>query len=303
VDRYHELPEVVSQTYQEEVSVKAIGQNLVVQQEDFLQIFVDEGIRKSEEVVIVKQVELSYDPFVGNTAFGCGSYAVKERKGIAQGTIRLGGDQPQAVLFSLDIFFFTNSLEVLGDILNRDPVEVKDLATGQDGRKDLVFFRGCQDKDGILRGLFQGLQKSIEGLLRQHVDLVYDEDLVVALLRREADLVIQLADVVHTVVGGGIELNNIEGGLLIEGSTGRTFIARLSVFARVLAVDGLGQNTSTSGLSYSTWSAEQKGVRQAVHLKGILKRVRDMALAYDLVEAAGAIFSGTDLKLAHRLQK
>ncbi len=48
--------------------------------------------------------------------------------------------------------------------------------------------------------LFQGLQEGIERRLREHVYLVDDVDLEAAHLGSKADLVNQLANVVHRVV-------------------------------------------------------------------------------------------------------
>ena len=67
-----------------------------------------------------------------------------------------------------------------------------------------------------MRGwLLQGLQKGIKGCLGEHVHLVDDVDLESAYLRGEAHLINQLADVVHRLIGGRIQLKNIKAVILI----------------------------------------------------------------------------------------
>ena len=71
---------------------------------------------------------------------------------------------------------------------------------------DLVQLRGGQNEDQVGRGLLQDLQQGVEGGGRQHVDLV-DDVHPVAHRRRGVDgLVPQGPDVVHAVVGGGVQL-------------------------------------------------------------------------------------------------
>ena len=68
-----------------------------------------------------------------------------------------------------------------------------------------MLLRRREDEDGVCRRLLQCLEKGVEGSLRQHVHLIYYVDAVFAHLRRYPHLVHQGLDVIHSVIGGGIQ--------------------------------------------------------------------------------------------------
>ena len=84
----------------------------------------------------------------------------------------------------------------------------------------------------MCRGLLQGLQESIESRSGQHVYLVNDKDLVFPYLRRYAGLFHQRLDMLHRVVGGSIQLKDVERPLLVESLTTLTMSACLPLFGR-----------------------------------------------------------------------
>ena len=57
------------------------------------------------------------------------------------------------------------------------------------------------DEDSIGRGFFKRFQKRIKSLWGQHMYLIDNEYLVIALLGLEANLLHQLTDMIYTVVG------------------------------------------------------------------------------------------------------
>ena len=105
-------------------------------------------------------------------------------------------------------------------------------------------------------GLFQGFQEGIEGRLGKHVNLVDDVDLVFPNLRWDTDLVYQVSDIVYRVVGGCIQLKNIEGKIL-------SFL-----FTSVL-VDLFGQNPGAGGLAHPARTTKQQSLRQVVIFDGV----------------------------------
>ena len=58
--------------------------------------------------------------------------------------------------------------------------------------------------------------------------LVDDIYLIFALNRRVLYLLPDLPDVVHTVVGSGVNLKDIQRTLIVDGLTGRTLVARIA---------------------------------------------------------------------------
>ena len=85
--------------------------------------------------------------------------------------------------------------------------------------------------------------------------LIDDIDLVFPCGGRICHLIPDLTDIVHTVVGGSINLNHIHGSACSNGLTGGTFIAGIAVYW-MLAVHRFGHDFGDGGLSSTSGSAE-----------------------------------------------
>ena len=86
-----------------------------------------------------------------------------------------------------------------------------------------------------------GFEESIEGLCAEHVDLVDDEDAVTAHLRRNIDLLCDLADVVDRIVGSRVEFYKVERIAHLDGLAGRALSAGFTLCVGREAVDGLAK--------------------------------------------------------------
>ena len=84
------------------------------------------------------------------------------------------------------------------------------VGTRADGADDLLRLRRGEDEDDVLRRLLDNLEQGIRTGGRNHVGLIDDEDAVARLRRRVVGAVTQLAHILHTVVGGGVELRDVE---------------------------------------------------------------------------------------------
>src|ERR1043165_3170964 len=135
-----------------------------------------------------------------------------------------------------------------------------------------------QDEDGIWRRLLKRLQEGIEGCRAKHVHLIDDGYLIATLLRCKAYTVYEFPDIIHRVIGGGIQFKDVERGILIEGAAGRTFAASLNIGCQILAINGSGENTRTGGLSYAPGTAKQEGMCKVLSANGILEGGRNMLL-------------------------
>ena len=162
---------------------------------------------------------------------------------------------------------------------------------------------GCrQDKHGVLGRLLQILQEGVEGLLREHMNLIDDEERILAYLRHDAHLLDQSADVVHRVVRCGIELVDVERASLVEGAARFALVAGLRAVG-IQAVDCLGEDTRTGGLTHAARPAEEVGVRQLTTLDGVFQRRGDALLSHYRFECRGAVFSCRNNKFAHNSAK
>ena len=70
-------------------------------------------------------------------------------------------------------------------------------------------------------------------------------------------------DVIHAVVGGGVNFQNVQGTLIVNGLAGRTLVARIAVH-RMLAVHRLGKKLRNGCLSGSPCAAEKVCVTDSV---------------------------------------
>ena len=78
--------------------------------------------------------------------------------------------------------------EVVDRILDTYTVEIVNLTTREYGRDDFVLFGCRQNEYRVLGRLLQSFQKGVERLLRQHMDLVDDEERIFAYLWHYAHL-------------------------------------------------------------------------------------------------------------------
>jgi hypothetical protein len=70
-------------------------------------------------------------------------------------------------------------------------------------------FGGSQDKDNMRWWLLQRLEQGIRGAGAEHMDFVYDIDLVASLIGGIVDLFPEAADVINAGVTGSINFDDI----------------------------------------------------------------------------------------------
>src|SRR5690606_5251554 len=132
-----------------------------------------------------------------------------------------------------------------------------------------MFLGSSQNEFSVGRWFLQCFQKSIEGLRRQHMNLINDVHLIATGLRRYAYLFNKAADVFHRVVGGGIELMNIEGVTVLERKAAVARAAGFCFRRQVLAIDGFGKNTGAGGFTNTAGTTEQKCLSKLIVLDRI----------------------------------
>src|SRR3989441_13329186 len=108
------------------------------------------------------------------------------------------------------------------------------------------------------RRLLEGLQERVEGVRREHVDLVDDEDLEAALERQVRGRLHQVAHLVDLGVRGAVDLEDVEGRALADLLAVRAGVARLRRRAP-LAVEGLGEQPRRGGLADAARPGEEEG--------------------------------------------
>ena len=162
-------------------------------------------------------------------------------------------------------------------------MEIKALTARKHRRRDFMKLRRRKNKDDMLRRLLQGFEQRIECRNGKHMDLIYDIDAVPKVSRRINHAVAQVADVVDTVVAGGIHFNDIRRAPRVDGKAGRAFPTGIPVFG-MLAVRRLGDDFRAGGLSRAARPAEEIRMRNFPVLNLAFQNGRDMLLAHNIVE-------------------
>ena len=103
-------------------------------------------------------------------------------------------------------------------------------------------------------------------------------------------LVPQGADLIHAVVGGGVQLQHVQNGAALNPQTGGATVAGVAVH-RVFAVDCPGQNLGAGGLAGAPGAGEEIGVGQAAGGHLALQCLGNMGLAHHIVKGAGPPFA------------
>ena len=183
--------------------------------------------------MVIQHTQVAFYVFVDNIGSAESHRLVKDGEGVAHCAIGLGGYYVEGFVVYGNAFFLRNSPKVFHHVGDADTVEVVGLAAAEDGGEYLVFFRCGQDEDGMCRGLLKGFEEGVESALGQHVHLIYDVHAILSHLRRHLHLVHEGLDVLHGVVGGGVQLMDAVASALLETHAGLALPAGLHVRARV----------------------------------------------------------------------
>ena len=94
-------------------------------------------------------------------------------------------------------------------------------------------------------------------------------NLVLPHLRRDTDLINEVADIINSIIGSSIQLINIERCILIEGDAGGAFIAGFNIRRKVFTIYRLCQDPCTGGFPNTPRTTKKKGLCQLIITDGI----------------------------------
>ncbi|MDF9865854.1 hypothetical protein M2437_004836 [Methylorubrum pseudosasae] len=225
-----------------------------------------------------------------------GDGLIEQRKRIAHRALGGAGDGGERLVLGLHPFRGADLLQVGGEHVGLDSAQVEALAARQDRHRNLTDLGGREHELGVGRRLLQRLQEGVERLLREHVDLVDDVDLVAGRDRRVADAVDDAAHIVDAGMRGGVHLQHVH----VPG-----FHDRLAVLAEfrhrhggagirlpgAQVVEAAGEDAGGGRLADAAHAREHPGLRDAVGRKGVAQRAHHGALADQVIEGLRAIFS------------
>ena len=116
--------------------------------------------------------------------------------------------------------------------------------------------------------------------------------------RGKIDIVSHLADLIHRVVGRGVDLQNVEIGGRRERLAHLAFAAGRAVFGTE-TVDRTGKDLRHRCLAGATGAREEIGVTDVARTDLVDKRPYDMILTDDVTEGVGTV-SAIKRSVSHR---
>ena len=131
-----------SKSNQEMLSFKSFVDDIINRQEGPRNITFQYLVRDPEKIFIIKYIQIFKYGVVSQLVAGKTYKLIKNRQGIAHGSICLLGNNMQGIVFGSNIFHVGHMMKMPGNIINGNPLEIKNLAAGEDGWKDLMLFGG-----------------------------------------------------------------------------------------------------------------------------------------------------------------
>ncbi|SIA96451.1 Uncharacterised protein [Mycobacteroides abscessus subsp. abscessus] len=166
---------------------------------------------------------------VGDLAIDrAGHQLVEHRQGVTHRAAARAHDEGQDALAHSDVLLGAQARQIGAEDVRRHQAERIVVGTRTDRANDALGFRRREDELNVLGRLLDELEQRVEALVRDHVGLIDDEDLVAVAHRREGGALAQVAGVVDAAVRGRVDLDDIER----TGATGGQLTARFTLAAR-----------------------------------------------------------------------
>ena len=147
------------------------------------------------------ETKQSHGGIMGDDALdGTDHELVQHGQGVSHGTAAGTHREFQHAGLRLDALFLADRFQIGAHDLLRHQTERVMMGTRADGANHLVRFGGGEDEHHMLRRFLNDLEQRVEALLRDHVGLVEDENLVAVAGGGEPGAFAQFAGIVHTVV-------------------------------------------------------------------------------------------------------
>ena len=219
-----------------------------------------------------------------------GHQLIEYREGVSHRAAARTHDEGQDTLSHADVFLGAQGRQIRAEDVRRDQAERVVMGARADRADDALGFRRRENKLDVLGRLLDELEQRVEALVRDHVGLVDDEDLVAVAHRREGGALAQVTRVIDAAVRGRVDLDDVER----TGAAGGQLAAGFALTARGIrgtlrTVQTARQDARGRCLAASARPREQVRVRDAIRAQRRLQRLRHVLLPDHLVEGVGAI--------------
>ena len=135
---------------------------------------------------------------------------LRQRERVAQRAVGLPRELPDGLVLSLDVLLRADVFQPVDGVGYRYSVERYVLAARAYRDGDLVRLRRREKEYDVRRRLLQRFEQRVEGLLGEHVDFVYDVDLVGRGERLQVDVALEVAYLADAAVRRAVYLYYVE---------------------------------------------------------------------------------------------
>ena len=209
--------------------------------------------------------ERGYTTFNGRRGDGL----VHDGERVAHGAVAGFGEEGEGRVVRGDVFGGGDGAELADDVVELDGVKAEVLAARADGLGDVFGLRGGHHEDDVVGWLLEGFEEGVEGGVGDLVRLVEDVDLVLVARGAIAGGVAEVADLVDAAVGGGVDLDDVDGVAGADLGAGLADVAGLGSGADfgadgVAAVERGGEDARDGRLTDAAVAGEDVAVGDAV---------------------------------------
>ena len=229
---------------------------------------------------------------------GCaGNGLVHDGKGVTHGAVTGLGEESKGCIVGFDAFLGGDAAEFLEDIDELYGVKAEVLTARADGLRNVFRLGGGHHEDDVVGWLFEGLEERVEGGVGDLMGFVQDVDLVLVSCGTVTGSIPQFADLVDTAVGGGVDLNDVDGVAGFDLGAGFADFAGLGVGAdlaadNVAAVERHSKDAGDGCLADAAVAGEDVAVSDALLGERVHQGDGDVVLAGNVGKALRAVLPG-----------
>ncbi|CAB4910033.1 unannotated protein [freshwater metagenome] len=253
----------------------------------------------------VRETQQSNGPLIRDgRPFGASNQLIEQRQGVARGAPTGTNHEREHARVDGDAFESAHLFDVFEHGCRRNQPEGIVVRARADGANYLLGLGGGKDELDVLGRFFDQLEQRIEPLGRHHVRLIENEDLEAVARRGEGRTLTKVTGIVHTVVAGRIDLDNVEAARAVARElNARSALSARRIGGTLSAVEAASKDARRRGLATPARSTKQVGVVDAVGAQRRHQRVGDLRLPNHFGKRLGpvaAVESGGHFSIVER---
>ena len=125
---YQKTPQMVAHATHKMLWLKSFADDVVQNQEDVARVALQDVVNDLEIIVVIQDIQVVNDILVGDVLAAETHHLVKNGERVTQGTIGFLRDDVQGFRLCVHAFALGDKSQMLGNIIHRNPFEIKDLA-------------------------------------------------------------------------------------------------------------------------------------------------------------------------------